>query len=214
MNSFVCCSNDFAVYAETCFKAFGDRVKHWITVNEPHTVAVQGYDAGLQAPGRCSVLFHLYCTQGNSGTEPYIVAHNFILAHATVSAIYRSKYKATQGGELGMAFDVMWFEPMTNATIDIEATKRAQEFQLGWFADPFFFGDYPATMRKRVGERLPRFTAAESALVKGALDFVGINHYTTYYTRHNDTNIIGRLFNDTLADTGTISLRESSSLNP
>jgi beta-glucosidase len=102
---------------------------------------------------------------------------------------------------------------MTNATVDVEAAKRGQEFQLGWFADPFFFGDYPATMRRRVGERLPRFTPQESALVKGALDFVGINHYTTYYTRHNDTNIISRLFNDTLADTGTLSLRESSSLN-
>ncbi|KAM0836711.1 hypothetical protein ACQ4PT_062117 [Festuca glaucescens] len=193
--------NDFAVYAETCFKAFGDRVKHWITVNEPHTMAVQGYDAGLQAPGRCSVLFHLYCTQGNSGTEPYIVAHNIILAHAAASSIYRNKYKAAQDGVLGMAFDVMWFEPMTNATVDVEAARRGQEFQLGWFAD-----HYPATMRRRVGERLPRFTPQESALVKGALDFVGINHYTTYYTRHNDTNIIGRLFNDTLADTGTVSL--------
>ncbi|TKV97466.1 hypothetical protein SEVIR_9G496400v4 [Setaria viridis] len=198
--------NDFAAYAETCFKAFGDRVKHWITINEPHTVAVQGYDAGLHAPGRCSVLLHLYCKSGNSGTEPYIVAHNFILAHATVSDIYRRKYKATQNGQLGIAFDVIWYEPMTNSTIDIEATKRAQEFQLGWFADPFFFGDYPATMRTRVAERLPKFTAEEAALVKGALDFVGINHYTTFYTRHNDTNIIGVLLNDTLADTGTISL--------
>jgi len=66
-------------------------------------------------------------------------------------------------------------------------------------------------MRKRVAERLPKFTADESALVKGALDFMGINHYTTFYTRHNETNIIGRLLNDTLADTGTISLREFSS---
>lgn len=78
----------------------------------------------------------------------------------------------------------------------------------GRFADPFFFGDYPATMRSRVGERLPKFTSDESALVKGALDFMGINHYTTFYTRHNDTNIIANLLNDTLADTGTISLRE------
>ncbi|CAD6202616.1 unnamed protein product [Miscanthus lutarioriparius] len=121
--------NDFAAYAEICFKAFGDRVKHWITLNEPHTVAIQGYDAGLHAPGSCSVLLHLYCKTGNSGTEPYIVA--------------------AQNGELGIAFDVIWYEPMTNSTIDIEATKRAQEFQLGWFADPFFFGDYPATMRTR-----------------------------------------------------------------
>uniref|UniRef100_A0A0E0CX45 4-hydroxy-7-methoxy-3-oxo-3,4-dihydro-2H-1,4-benzoxazin-2-yl glucosidebeta-D-glucosidase n=1 Tax=Oryza meridionalis TaxID=40149 RepID=A0A0E0CX45_9ORYZ len=193
--------DDFAAYAETCFREFGDRVKHWITLNEPHTVAIQGYDAGLQAPGRCSVLLHLYCKAGNSGTEPYVVAHHFILAHAAAASIYRTKYKATQNGQLGIAFDVMWFEPMSNTTIDIEAAKRAQEF-----ADPFFFGDYPATMRARVGERLPRFTADEAAVVKGALDFVGINHYTTYYTRHNNTNIIGTLLNNTLADTGTVSL--------
>jgi beta-glucosidase len=62
-------------------------------------------------------------------------------------------------------------------------------------------------MRTRVGDRLPKFTADESAFVKGALDFVGINHYTTYYTRHNTTNIVGTLLNNTLADTGTISLR-------
>ncbi|EEC74750.1 hypothetical protein OsI_10506 [Oryza sativa Indica Group] len=198
--------DDFAAYAETCFREFGDRVKHWITLNEPHTVAIQGYDAGLQAPGRCSVLLHLYCKAGNSGTEPYVVAHHFILAHAAAASIYRTKYKATQNGQLGIAFDVMWFEPMSNTTIDIEAAKRAQEFQLGWFADPFFFGDYPATMRARVGERLPRFTADEAAVVKGALDFVGVNHYTTYYTRHNNTNIIGTLLNNTLADTGTVSL--------
>jgi beta-glucosidase len=81
------------MYAETCFKEFGGRVKNWITFNEPHTVAVQGYDSGLHAPGRCSVLLHLYCKQGSSGTEPYIVAHNIILVHATVSDIYRNKYK-------------------------------------------------------------------------------------------------------------------------
>jgi beta-glucosidase len=62
-------------------------------------------------------------------------------------------------------------------------------------------------MRSRVGDRLPRFTAAEAALVKGALDFVGINHYTTYYTKHNSTDLVGRLLHNTLADTGTISLR-------
>jgi beta-glucosidase/6-phospho-beta-glucosidase/beta-galactosidase len=39
------------------------------------------------------LLLHLYCKAGNSGTEPYIVAHNFILAHATASDIYRRNYK-------------------------------------------------------------------------------------------------------------------------
>jgi beta-glucosidase len=39
------------------------------------------------------MLRHLYCKQGSSGTEPYIVAHNIILAHAKVSDMYRNKYK-------------------------------------------------------------------------------------------------------------------------
>nr|AAK92581.1 Putative beta-glucosidase [Oryza sativa Japonica Group] len=198
--------NDYAVYAETCFQAFGDRVKHWITFNEPHTVAVQAYDSGMHAPGRCSVLLHLYCKKGNSGTEPYIVAHNMILSHATVSDIYRKKYKASQNGELGISFDVIWYEPMSNSTADIEAAKRAQEFQLGWFADPFFFGDYPATMRSRVGSRLPKFTEKEAALVNGSLDFMGINHYTTFYTKDDQSTVIEKLLNNTLADTATISV--------
>jgi beta-glucosidase/6-phospho-beta-glucosidase/beta-galactosidase len=87
------CRNDFATYAETCFQKFGDRVKNWITFNEPHTFAVQGYDVGLQAPGRCSILLHLFCRAGNSAREPYIVAHNVLLSHATVTDIYRKKYK-------------------------------------------------------------------------------------------------------------------------
>ncbi|MCL7046716.1 hypothetical protein MKW94_005181, partial [Papaver nudicaule] len=123
--------NDFAVYAETCFKNFGDRVKHWMTFNEPHTFAIQGYDVGLQAPGRCSILLHLFCRAGNSGIEPYVVGHNVLLSHATVSNIYRKKYKRKQSGLVGIAFDVMWYEPASNSMEDIEATQRAQDFQFG-----------------------------------------------------------------------------------
>jgi beta-glucosidase len=68
-------------------------VKNWITFNEPHTVSIQGYDVGLQAPGRCSILLHLFCRAGNSATEPYIVAHNMLLSHGAAADIYRKKYK-------------------------------------------------------------------------------------------------------------------------
>uniref|UniRef100_A0A453SCS3 Uncharacterized protein n=1 Tax=Aegilops tauschii subsp. strangulata TaxID=200361 RepID=A0A453SCS3_AEGTS len=51
------------------------------------------------------------------------------------------------------------------------------------FVDPFFFGDYPATMRSRVGERLLRLMTKEADLVKGSLDFMGINHYITFCTK-------------------------------
>ena len=39
------------------------------------------------------------------------------------------------------------------------------------------FGDYPSSMRERVGDRLPKFFEDEKALIKGSLDFVSINHY-------------------------------------
>ncbi|XP_059655712.1 beta-glucosidase 40 [Cornus florida] len=197
---------DFAAYAETCFEKFGDRVKHWITFNEPHTFAIQGYDVGLQAPGRCSILLHLFCRAGNSATEPYIVAHNTLLSHATATDIYRKKYKPKQHGSIMVSFDVIWYEPATNSTEDIEATQRAQDFQLGWFIEPLIFGDYPSSMKSRVGSRLPKFSKAESALLKGSLDFVGINHYTTFYGVNNKSNLIGDLLNDSLADVGAITL--------
>ncbi|XP_057481585.1 beta-glucosidase 40-like [Actinidia eriantha] len=197
---------DFALYVETCFEKFGDRVKHWITFNEPHTFTTQGYDVGLQAPGRCSILLHIFCRGGNSATEPYIVGHNVLLSHATVVDIYRRKYKPKQHGSVGVSFDVIWFEPATNSTADIEAAQRAQDFQLGWFIEPLIFGEYPSSMITRVGSRLPRFTKAESALLKGSLDFIGINHYTTFYAKPNTTNIIGVLLNDSIADSGAITL--------
>ncbi|CAN1137467.1 Beta-glucosidase 40 [Linum perenne] len=153
-------------------------VKHWITFNEPHTFAVQGYDSGLQAPGRCS--FRLWCEEGDSHTEPFIVAHHTILAHAAASDIYRRKYKPTQKGIIGISLDVVWFEPGSSSPSDMEAAQRAQDFQLGWFLDPMMFGDYPDSMRTRVGNRLPSFSDSDGSLVKGSLDFVGINHYTTF----------------------------------
>ena len=77
------CRKYFAIYAETCFASFGDRVKNWITLNEPLQTAVNGYGVGIFAPGR----------QEHSSTEPYLVAHHQLLAHAAAVSIYRNKYK-------------------------------------------------------------------------------------------------------------------------
>lgn len=87
------CRDDFKDYSNICFKEFGGKVKHWITLNEPWTYSYGGYANGMLAPGRCSKFQQLNCTGGDSGTEPYLVAHNLILAHAAAVDLYRREYQ-------------------------------------------------------------------------------------------------------------------------
>ena len=85
--------NDLRDFAELCFKEFGDRVKHWITLNEPYIFTAFSYGNGLFPPGRCSAWQNLNCLGGDSATEPYIVAHNLLLAHGAVVKLYKDKYQ-------------------------------------------------------------------------------------------------------------------------
>ncbi|XP_021754518.1 beta-glucosidase 44-like [Chenopodium quinoa] len=171
---------DFADYADFCFKTYGDRVKNWMTFNEPRVVAALGYDNGFFAPGRCSKEYG-NCTAGNSGTEPYIAAHNLILSHAAAVQRYREKYLAKQKGRIGILLDFVWYEPLTRGKLDNDAAQRARDFHIGWFIHPIVYGEYPRTMQDIVGDRLPKFTPEEVKMVKGSMDFVGINQYTAYY---------------------------------
>lgn len=87
------CRDDFRDYVGLCFKEFGDRVKHWITLNEPWSYCTGGYATGTFAPGRCSEWQQSNCTGGDSATEPYLAAHHQILAHAAAVQLYRQEYQ-------------------------------------------------------------------------------------------------------------------------
>jgi len=132
------------------------------------------------------------------------VAHNLLLSHAAAVDIYRQQFKQKQGGSIGIALDSLWFEPITDLSEDQDAAQRALDFQLGWFMDPLYFGDYPASMRQLVGDRLPVFSNDQSKLLRGSFDFVGINHYTTIYARNDRLQIRKRLLNDAYADSAVI----------
>ncbi|KAG5250046.1 beta-glucosidase [Salix suchowensis] len=172
---------DFADYADICFREFGDRVKHWITLNEPNIFSQGGYAKG-NAPNRCSAWQELNCTTGDSSTEPYLVGHNLIKSHAAAVKLYKAKYQKTQKGIIGITVASHWFVPYSTSIQDLDAAKRSLDFLYGWFMDPVVFGDYPRSMRSIVGRRLPKFTKEESMAVKGSFDFIGLNYYTAFYS--------------------------------
>jgi len=55
--------------------------------------------------------------------------------------------------------------------------------------NPFTFGDYPDIMKKNAGSRLPSFTQKESNLVRGSIDFLGINFYYTFYVTNSPSSL-------------------------
>lgn len=56
------------------------------------------------------------------------------------------------------------------------------DFWYGWFLGPLTAGEYPASMRETVSERLPTFTAEQKEMITGSLDFVALNYYFPYMT--------------------------------
>ena len=144
-------------------------MKHWITFNEPHTFAVYGYARGEHAPGRSR----------KQTREPCVAAHYVLLAHAYAVARYRSEFQPRQRGLISIALNSDWREPASDAPADLQAAQRSMEFNLGWFADPLYLGDYPPTMRERIGNRLPVFTPEQQALLVNSSDFFALQHYST-----------------------------------
>uniref|UniRef100_A0A0D3FXW7 Pectinesterase n=1 Tax=Oryza barthii TaxID=65489 RepID=A0A0D3FXW7_9ORYZ len=174
---------DFSYFAEVCFKLFGDRIKFWTTFNQPNLSIKFSYMDGFYSPGRCSEPFGK-CALGNSSIEPYIAGHNIILSHVNAVSVYRNKYQGKQGGQIGIALSITWYEPFRNTTIDLLAVKRALSFGASWFLDPILLGDYPTEMREVLGQSLPKFTSKQKKRLQSTkLDFIGLNHYTTCYVK-------------------------------
>ncbi|KAH7653642.1 Beta-glucosidase protein [Dioscorea alata] len=158
---------DFGYFAEVCFEAFGDRVKYWVTFNEPNEVAKKGYETGEYPPALHS--------------QPYVAAHNMILSHAIALHIYKTKFQEKQGGSIGIVLSMVWYEPLKDTAEDYSLVQSTFDFEIGWFLDPLIYGDYPNEMRKHLGPKLPTFSAKEKETLQLGLDFIGINHYKSLY---------------------------------
>ncbi|KAL8033812.1 hypothetical protein ABFX02_13G180500 [Erythranthe guttata] len=173
--------DDFRDFADLLFDQFGDRVKHWMTINEPWCFSYLGYTLGVFAPGRCSNSVSSTCTGGDSAVEPYIATHNQLLSHAAAVNLYKTKYQEVQKGKIGITINSFWFLSYNGTRENMDARDRAFDFMLGWVMDPITFGKYPDSMRKRVGNRLPEFTKEEEQMLKGSINFLGLNYYSGQY---------------------------------
>lgn len=173
---------DFLFFAKTCFKSFGDRVKYWITINEPNLFADMAYIRGTYPPAHCSAPFG-DCPEGNSDVEPLVAMHNMILATAKAVKLYRDNFQKNQCGVIGIVVSAFMYEPLTEDEHDVEAAKRALAFNVAWTFDPLVFGDYPPEMRHCLGNELPSFSPEEKEYLKGSIDFLGLNHYSTFYVK-------------------------------
>ncbi|XP_075215248.1 lactase/phlorizin hydrolase-like [Lycorma delicatula] len=169
----------FEKFARVVFSRLGDKVKLWITINEPFEV-VQGYGDKEYAP-----VLDIH------GVGEYLAAHTLLRAHAKAYHVYDKEFRPSQNGKIGITLDTDFAIPKSVSVSDREAAEISLQFMLGWFAHPIFSkeGDYPPVMRQKIDEnskaekrsssRLPTFTAAEVEELKGSYDFFGLNHYTS-----------------------------------
>ncbi|XP_048226277.1 beta-glucosidase 11 isoform X2 [Ricinus communis] len=180
---------DFTAYADACFREFGDRVLYWTTLNEPNVLPLFSYDLGILPPNRCSAPFGFNCSQGNSTSEPYLVTHHLLLAHASAARLYKNKYQGRQNGFIGINILTSGVVSLTNSTEDLLASQRITDFFVGLIMDPLVFGNYPDTVKKNAGVRLPTFTNYQKKQIKGSFDFIGINHYFSLTAEDNPASL-------------------------
>uniref|UniRef100_A0A6V7QRW6 Beta-glucosidase 12-like n=1 Tax=Ananas comosus var. bracteatus TaxID=296719 RepID=A0A6V7QRW6_ANACO len=149
---------EYVKYAEVCFTEFGDRVRRWITFNEPWTFCSKGYATGEFAPGRCSPWEVGRCRAGDSGRSP--------TPPVTISSSPTPPPSASTAPNTRHQLCLLFC-----------LFHRLTLFVYGSLTG----GDYPRSMRALVGKRLPTFTKQQSESVRGSFDFIGLNYYTANY---------------------------------
>ncbi|XP_059049342.1 myrosinase 1-like [Achroia grisella] len=190
----------FEDYARVAYEEFGDRVKHWITFNEPREICYEGYGSTTKAP-RANV----------TDIATYICAKNLVIAHAKAYYAYVNDFKDSQGGECGITISVNWFGPLTDSEEDEAAAEIKRQAEWGLYAEPIYSqqGGFPKEFSELVAKksdeqgyprsRMPEFTEEEKSYVNGAYDFFGVNHYTSYLisaTEYLDDSTAPSLYSD------------------
>ncbi|CAK1543671.1 unnamed protein product [Leptosia nina] len=167
----------FEDYARTAFELYGDRVKTWLTFNEPIIICDAAYEKGTIAPGIAS-----------PGIGNFICVKNLMLAHARAYRIYDKEFRPKYNGKVGLTNNHVWYEP--NTPDDEENTELARDLA-AIYAHPIYSksGGWPPSVEEFIAKkskeegyprsRLPSFTQEEIEFIRGTYDYYGLNYYTS-----------------------------------
>ena len=161
----------YAAYAEHVFKALGDRVKMWLTFNEPWVFTYLGYGLGIHAPGRQDIGHAL------------LAGHSVLRAHGMAVQRFR---EIVPDGQIGITLSTSGVQPATDSPEDREAADRKWAFHNGWFIDPILGGAYPTAMYDQFGEAMPKMSMDDAATIKQPIDFIGLNYYTRQTIKYDE----------------------------
>jgi beta-glucosidase len=161
----------FADYGRVLYRALGDRVSMWTTLNEPWVITDGGYLQGALAPGHRNLF------------EAPVASHNLLRAHGSAVQAYR----AESNGRIGLVVNLEPKYPFSESPEDIAATRQADAYMNRQYLDPVFFGRYPHELQEIFGPAWPKHAESDLRHIQQPLDFLGINYYTRSVTRHDES---------------------------
>lgn len=164
----------FEEYATTVIRRLGDRVRHWVTHNEPWCIATLGHEQGSHAPGH------------RDAREALSVAHHLLLSHGRVARAIR---ECAPGGEVGIVLNLTPATPAMPGRDD-DAVRQFDGFFNRWYLDPVLRGCYPEDAiadRVHLGDleraELPFVRTGDLATIAAPIDFLGVNYYSRAVVR-------------------------------
>ncbi len=160
----------FSEYATTCVKAFGDRVKYWMVLNEPMVFTGAGYFLGVHAPGR----------RGLSNFLPSI--HHAVLCQAEGGRIIKSSYP---NSEVGTTLSCSHIEPHNTKQRHIKAAEKVDALLNRLFIEPALGLGYPVDDIKLLNRLEKYMRPNDDQKMKFDFDFIGVQNYTREIVKHS-----------------------------
>ena len=162
--------NWFEEFARLCASSFGDRVKHWMVLNEPMVFTGAGYFLGIHAPGK-------------KGLKNFLPAvHHAVMCQALGGKVIRELVK---DAVVGTTISCSQITPYSDNAKDKRAAHRADALLNRMFIEPILGMGYPIESLP-VLKRLERYRKAEDdADMIFDFDFIGVQNYTREVVRHS-----------------------------